>query len=184
MAADVPRRRSRKWAAIGLGTAMALLVLLMLALGDGIQVLPEEVVGRRDRSGGLMLLAGALLVLALGPAIAYVSGRRAWPLVGLAALATGVASAVVVGNLLPGVFSAATVLVTLGAGALGFVALEHQHRAELVGRVIALTVLVAVSWLLTRIGAFDPIPVLTLAGLGVADVLAARLRDESNSRGA
>lgn len=180
----VPPAGSRKWAAIGLGTGMALLVLLMLALGAGIQVLPPEVVGSPDPSGGLRLLVAALLVLTLGPAIAYVSGRRAWPLVGLAALAAGVASTVVVGNLLPGVFPAATVLVTLGAGVLGIVALEHQQRDELVGRVIALTVLVAASSLLTRVGVFDPIPVLTFAGLGVADVLAARLRDAPNSRGA
>lgn len=178
----VPSAESRKWAAIGVGTGMALLVPLMLALGDGLQVLPEEVVGSRDRSGGLTLLVAALLVLTLGPAIAYVSGRRAWPLVGLVALAAGVASAVVVGTLLPGVFSAATVLVTLGVGVLGIVALEHQKRDELVGRVIVLTVLVTASSLLTRIGAFDPVPVLTLAALGVADVLAARRRDEPNSR--
>lgn len=167
---------ARPWTAIAVGTGVVVLLVVLAAAGDGIQVLPDEVVGRRDDGGAVWLLLALVLAVGLGPALAYLSGRRTWALTGGAALVAGVAVAVILGNAFPALASGVTVTATIVLGVLGAIALQHRSRAQLVARAVAVVALVALSWSLTASGVLDPTPLVTFAVLGAADAVASRAR--------
>lgn len=173
-AAGVRARWPREWLAIGAGTGLLVLGLVLVAAGEGFQVLPGDIAGPSRPNAVLWLLLGLVTFVAMPPAVSWASGRPGGPLFGVVALVGGIALALLVVNALPAVFDSATMVATLVIGVAGGVALRHEHRVELAGRAIAVVVLVAGSWVLTRTGLFDPLPLCTLAGLGVADWLTAR----------